>query len=52
MKPDKRTDAEKFRSLLSRLARVPKVEVEAQESEYQATQRTRTKKGAQRPVRR
>ena len=35
MKPDKRTDGQKFRSLLSRLARVPKLEVEDKEREFQ-----------------
>ena len=49
MKPDKRTEVEKFRSLLSSLARVPKAELEAKEREHQATKRA-TKKGAQRPV--
>ena len=36
MNPDKRTDGEKFRSLLSRLVRVPKAELEAEKREYKA----------------
>ena len=41
MKPDKRTEAEKFRSLLSRIVRVSKLEVEDNERERQRKKKTR-----------